>query len=561
MQARTRAYTIAVIILFVACFQIVLEPLRLSPRIDPLRPGQEMRPAAQLGALYIYPPLPVLNLGLDLRGGIHVVLKARSQALLTFEFDKAIAPEDSDRVEMQGIVANLLKPLDLGGAPSIDIGTKALTVRVKVGGDTSTESEAQARRYQQSILTRLQEQFGTEYGKIQARKPDPIQMTPSMLRQVIAILEQRVNNLGLAEAVLRTEGTDKIIVQLPGISDPEQALNLIRSTAQLEFRHIPRKYQVNVESPEEKGGLKQVTFTDEAGREVPEQEVIAESPVIVRGDQLKPNSRVDHDPSGFPVVAFEFKRGPQGSDAFRNFTRTHKGQYLAIVLDNKIISAPVVKATISTKGVIEGIGTLREAQQLAVLLNSGALPIPLDREESRVVSATLGKDSLALSLRAGLVGIILVLIFMGLYYRLPGLLADIALIVYCMLVLAVLKLFGTTLTLPGIFGIILSIGMAVDANVIIFERLKEELRSQKTLKSAVEAGFNRAWTAILDSNVCSILAALVLIALGTAAIKGFAITLLIGVVCSLFTAVTITRLFMNITTNTGAAKKMSWFGV
>jgi len=555
MQARTRAYSIAITILFVACFQIVFEPLRVSPRIDMLRPGEEMRPTAQVGALYIYPPLPVMNLGLDLRGGIHVVLKARSQALLAFEFDKAIAPEDSDRVEMQGIVANLLKPLDLGAVPSIEIATKAVSVRVQA--DTKQIAE----RYQQVILERLREGLGAQYGPVQTRDPELIQMTQTMLRQVKGILESRVNQLGLAEAVLQTEGADKIIVKLPGVTDPEQALKIIRSTAQLEFRHVPRKYQVGVESGEDKGGLKQVTFSDEAGREVPQQEVIAESPVIVRGDQLKPNSYVDHNTSGFPLVAFEFKKGPQGSEAFRNFTRTHKQQYLAIVLDNKIISAPIIQATISTKGVIEGIGTTKEAQQLVVQLNSGALPIPLDVEENRTVSATLGKDSLVRSMWAGLVGIIMVLVFMALYYRLPGLLADVALMIYCLLVLAVLKLLNTTLTLPGIFGIILSIGMAVDANVIIFERLKEELRSQKTLKSAVEAGFNRAWTAILDSNVCSILTAIVLIALGTAAIKGFAITLLIGVLCSLFTAVTITRLFMNITTNTSAAKKMSWFGV
>ena len=555
MQARTRAWTIAIIVLVIACFQIVFEPLRLSPRINPLRAGEKVPPAAQLGALHVYPPTPVLNLGLDLRGGIHVVLKARSQAVLDFDFAKALAPEEGDRIQMQGVVADLLRPIesDLGSVPDIEIGTKTLTVRLQA------ETSDQAKQYQALIVARLQEGLGAQYGPIEARRPEFIKMDRRMVREVMAILEQRVNKLGLAEAVLQTQGEDKVIIKLPGITDPERALNIIRSTAQLEFRHIPRKYEVHVDLDPDAPTKKTVYFTDETGKEMPSAEVIAESPIVVRGDQLKPNSQVVNDPSGFPQVAFEFKR--EGADKFWAFTRTHKGQYLGIVLDNEIISAPVVKSAIRTRGVIEGIGSTKEAQQLAVLLNSGALPIPLDVEENRTVSATLGKDSLVRSMWAGMVGLALVLIFMALYYRLPGLLADAALLIYCLLVLAVLKLFNATLTLPGIFGIILSIGMAVDANVIIFERLKEELRSQKTLRSAVEAGFNRAWTAILDSNVCSILTAIVLIGLGTAAVKGFAVTLLIGVACSMFTAVTITRLFMNITTGTRAAKKLSWFGV
>ena len=551
MQARIRAWLIAIIVLVLACFQIVFEPIRFSPRLDPLRAGRELAPAARAGALYVYPPLPILNLGLDLRGGIHVVLKARNQAILTFEFEKQIAPDDAVRVEMQGVVAKLLAGLDLGRNPAIDIATKAVTVRVEA------ETLRQAESYRRLVLDRLEQGLGAQYGPIQAAKPKPIEMTPTTLGQVKAILEKRVNNLGLAEAQLQTQGNDKIIVRLPGVTDPEQALKVIRSTAQLEFRHVPRKYQVEVERGEG-GAPEQVVFLDEAGREVPESTVIAESPVIVRGDQLKPISKVEF-PQGLPVVTFDFK--PEGSEAFWRFTRTHKGQFLAIVLDNKVISAPVVKAAIRGRGIIEGIGSTKEAQQLGVLLNAGALPIPLDVEENRTVSATLGKDSLVKSMWAGLVGLVIVLLFMAAYYRLPGLLADLALLIYCLLVLAALKLVGYTLTLPGIFGIILSIGMAVDANVIIFERLKEELRGQKTLKSAIEAGFNRAWTAILDSNVCSILTAIVLIGLGTAAIQGFAVALLIGVMCSLFTAVSITRLFMNMTTNTAAARKLSWFGV
>jgi protein-export membrane protein SecD len=261
-------------------------------------------------------------------------------------------------------------------------------------------------------------------------------------------------------------------------------------------------------------------------------------------------------------VSFQFS--PAGGELFHEFTRSHLGQILAIVLDRQVISAPKVEAAISRSGVIRGgFASQREAKDLADLLNAGALPVPLEVAESRIVSPTLGKDSLIRSLWAGLAGFIVVMLFMAWYYRVPGLLANLALIIYCVLVLALLKLFNATLTLPGIAGIILSIGMAVDANVIIFERLKEELHAEKTLKSAIEAGFKRAWTAILDSNVCSIGTALVLVALpvAPAPVKGFAITLLIGVATSLFTAVTVTRLFMFLAANTRAARNLSWFGV
>jgi protein-export membrane protein SecD len=262
-------------------------------------------------------------------------------------------------------------------------------------------------------------------------------------------------------------------------------------------------------------------------------------------------------------VTFEL----QGDAAkiFEEFTRAHVKHYLAVVLDGRLITAPVVRSTIRREGVIEGgfdkPGGLEEARDLSILLNAGALPFDLDYIENRTVSAQLGQDALQKSLYAGLIGLAAVLVFMVFYYRLPGLLADIALIIYVILLMGTIKLVNQVLTLPGILAVILSIGMAVDANIIIFERLKEEIRTGKTMRSAVEAAFKRAWAAILDSNVCSIGTGFVLFYFGTGPIKGFAVALIIGVAVSLFTAVTVTRLFVNLVMNTSLAQNVGLFGV
>ncbi|HUU54057.1 MAG TPA: protein translocase subunit SecD, partial [Armatimonadota bacterium] len=288
-----------------------------------------------------------------------------------------------------------------------------------------------------------------------------------------------------------------------------------------------------------------------------------ESPVIVTGRDLKPTSRVVAMAGQQTQVTFELQG--DAAKTFEDFTRAHVKHYLAIVLDGKLITAPVVRSTIRREGVIEGgfdkPGGLEEARDLSILLNAGALPFDLDYIENRTVSAQLGQDALQKSLHAGLIGLLAVLVFMALYYRLPGLLADVALIIYIILLMGAIKLVNQVLTLPGILAVILSIGMAVDANIIIFERLKEEIRTGKTMRSAVEAAFKRAWAAILDSNVCSMGTGFVLFYFGSGPIKGFAVALIVGVAVSLFTAVTVTRLFVNIVMNTPLAQNLALFGV
>lgn len=552
MTGKLRNWSLGIIFLVVAAFAIVFEPVTWGERkpLTTLAPAPD--PVAKMGRLRIYAPVPNIRLGLDLQGGSHVVLRPRPQVVCDCSLSKPIGADESDprveemRADLQGQIANALPPKLF---PSVDVSVGQSTVRVR-SDKVERLRPAQVRTALHDTLTTV---LGDRYGNINCHRPEEIKLDREKLSQVIANLERRVNGMGVSEAVVQRQEPDKVIIELPGMRNPRGVLDKLKSTAVLEWRHVPKKYQAKMEP-----AGKETYFLDKDGNEVEPLRVIRESPVIVTGMDLR-GSHVDTEGSGNPVVAFDLTR--EGSDKFYRFTRTHQGHYLAIVLDNKIISAPVVEDAIRNSGIIRGSFTYSEATDLSVLLNAGALPVPLDVAAQQTVSASLGKDSLTASLLAGLIGLAVVLVFMAAYYRLPGILADVALGIYCLLLLAVLKLFDTTLTLPGIAGVILSIGMAVDANVIIFERLKEELRTEKTLKSAIEAGFKRAWTAILDSNVCSIITAIVLVVLGTAAVKGFAITLLIGVLCSMFTAVTITRLLMNIVAGTRAAQRLSWFGI
>ncbi|MCG0275886.1 MAG: protein translocase subunit SecD [Thermosediminibacteraceae bacterium] len=318
------------------------------------------------------------------------------------------------------------------------------------------------------------------------------------------VIWKRVDQLGVAEPIVVRQGTNRIRVELPGVKDSQKALEIIGKTASLEFI-----------GPDQK--------------------------IILTGNNVSDAKAVYY--LNMPVVSL--KLDSEGTKKFAEATQKFKGQPIAIVLDGEVISAPIVKEVITNgEAIIEGLSSIDEAAQLAALIRGGALPIDLVQREIRSVGPTLGTDSLAKSLRAGIIGIILVMTFMLIYYRIPGLVADIGLAFYIMLVLITFIALDATLTLPGIAGFILSVGMAVDANVLIFERFKEELRSGKTLKAAMDAGFHKALTTIIDSNLTTIIAALILFYFGTGPIKGFAVTLILGNIISLFTAIVVTRILL-----------------
>ncbi|MEA3253845.1 MAG: protein translocase subunit SecD [Chloroflexota bacterium] len=388
---------------------------------------------------------------------------------------------------------------------------------------------------------------------------DPSVSNEEAMSSVLNKIQRRVNEYGAAEPVIQRQGADRILIQLPGVKDINKAVELIGKTALLEFRE--QKLDENGKPVLDDDG-KQV-FQDEPakaeGKDGTEKELT--------GKYLK-GAHVDIDPqTGRPLVAFEWDS--EGATLFEEITGRNLQKPLAIFLDNQIISAPIVQSVIKDRGQIDFNRPipLEEAETLAIQLNSGALDVPLIIIDQRDVDASLGADSIHKSLLAAAVGVALLLLFMILYYRLPGLIACASLGIYGTFLIAIFKVFSVqlTLTLPGIAAFILSLGMAVDANILIFERLKEELRTGRTLYAAVETGFDRAWTAIRDSNITTFIACLVLFWLGGTfgafMVRGFALTLFIGVAMSMFTAIVITRTFLRIVVASGLVTKPSAYGV
>lgn len=373
------------------------------------------------------------------------------------------------------------------------------------------------------------------------------------MQGAIDIISRRVDAYGVTEPLIQKQGANRISIQLPGIRDMETAVELIGQIAQLDFRELVYDSEGNPVLDENGYYVwKPATGIDSKGNEV-----------HLTGKYLKRNNYVVLDQTtNQPMVSFEFDS--EGATLFEQITTRLLEKPLGIFLDDELISSPTVKAVLSDSGVITGL-SLDEARNLAILLNAGALPValkgPIVRED---IDPTLGADSLRKSLIAGMVGIILVILFIVLYYRVPGVLASVALIIYGTLVLAAFKLIPVTLTLSGIAAFILSIGMAVDANVLIFERMKEELRAGRPLSGAIEAGFSRAWSAIRDSNLTTLIVCVILYWMGNMLaeprVMGFALTLGIGVLLSMFTAIVVTRTFLRLLIGTGIANNLWLFG-
>ena len=364
--------------------------------------------------------------------------------------------------------------------------------------------------------------------------PTNAQVTPDMMSSLQFAIENRVNKLGVAETVVQRSGDKRLIVEIPDVSDLEQAKAYLGETAELDFR-----------KPVMKDGMPEWEATDLTGKD------------LTRAN-LSTNSQ-----NGQWVVDLEFNGA--GTKKFADLTKQLVGQPMAIFFNGELQSAPVIREAITGGRAQISSGdsgfAYEEAKKMVDLLNAGALPVPAKIVEENTVGPTLGADSIAKSKVAGAVGLGFVMLFMALYYRAPGLIADVALIIYGIFLFALFKAIPITLTLAGIAGFILSIGMAVDANILIFERTKEELKAGRTLFTAINSGFDRAFTSIFDSNMTTIITCAILYCCGTSVVKGFALTLAVGVIVSMFSAITITRNFMHLIFGTGKLVHPEWFGL
>lgn len=378
---------------------------------------------------------------------------------------------------------------------------------------------------------------------LEARTTDTVKkITPEVMNRLQTAIESRVNKLGVSETSVAQVGEKRLLVEIPNVTDLKEAEAFLGKTALLEFKKPV--FDANKKHKRDEKGI-----------------FIWESTGLT-GEDLK-SASIGADQTGQWTVSLEFNG--KGANKFAELTQQLVGEQMAIFFDGEEISAPVIREAIfGGRAEISGGGSgfqYEEAEKMVNLLNAGALPVPSEIIQENTVGPTLGADSIEKSKFAGILGIGLVMIFMLIYYRLPGLVADIALVIYALILFSIFKIVPVTLTLAGIAGFILSVGMAVDANILIFERTKEELRAGRNLFTAINSGFDRAFTSIFDSNMTTVLACVILYFLGTSVVKGFALTLSIGVIVSMFTAITVTKNFMHLIFGTGELKYPALFGL
>ena len=483
-------------------------------------------PREQMQRLPDWLPHDQINLGLDLQGGSHLLLEVDIRAVVEERLETLV--DD---------IRSILRPARIGyrglGVRG-DAATFTLTDPASAG-----EAVALLDDLNPNPLAREIEVVEGEGGRIEARVTESAvrELQDSAVRQSLEIVRRRIDEVGTREPTIQRQGEDRILVQVPGEKDPESIKRLLGQTAKLTF-HL-----VDLETPLQQAlagnlppGSMLLPSTEEG-----QGQIVVRKRVEVSGESL-----VDAQPTfqqNEPVVSFRFDTA--GGRKFGNVTREHVGELLAIVLDDKVISSPRIREPIlGGSGVISGSFTVQSANELAVLLRAGALPAPLEIVEERSVGPDLGADSIAAGEIAGVVALVLVMGLMSFYYGLFGVAACVALVVNLILIMGVLSALQATLTLPGIAGIVLTIGMAVDANVLIFERIREEVRGGRSPISAIDAGYREAMRTIIDANLTTLIAAVLLYAFGSGPVRGFAVTLGIGIITSMFTAISLTRLMV-----------------
>ncbi len=471
-------------------------------------------------------------LGLDLQGGSHLLL----------EVDSAVVRKE----QLQSIDDDVLRVLRQARIPFTGRAVRGNAVEVHITRDTDLDTALTKLRELSQPLTGFLGSTGARNidvtnngGTITLTPTDPavVERVRQSVDQSIQIIERRVNELGLVEPTIQREGVDRILVQVPGLQDPSRLKEILGKTAKLDFR------MVDLTMTPEQAQESHPADSEVLDGEQPGQKYLIEKRVLVSGADLTDAQPGFDQRTSEPIVSFRFNSA--GARKFAEATQANVGKPFAIVLDNKVISAPVIREPIlGGSGQISGSFTVQQANDLSILLRAGALPAPLTIIEERTVGPGLGQDSINAGEHAAYAGAALVIIFMFATYGLFGLFANIAVTINVAMIFGVLSLLSATLTLPGIAGIVLTVGIAVDSNVLIYERIREEVRGGRTAINAIDAGFTRALATILDSNITTFIAAAVLFYIGTGPVRGFAVTLGIGIITSLFTAFTLTRLIV-----------------
>jgi preprotein translocase subunit SecD len=480
-------------------------------------------------------PQEKIQLGLDLQGGMHLTLEV--DVLKAVENDLERAVEDIKEDLRQEKIRYLeLKRNGMNG----------ISLTLMRGEDRDAVANIIKARYPDYTIV---DGAPVEEGVALSLNLNPeaeTQIKKMATEQALETIRNRIDQFGVSEPEISTQEGYRIFLQLPGITDLERAMNLIGKTAQLEFKLVDEDNSLdeamNGNMPTGDEILYNTSVDMKTGRQVKQPYLVKERASLT-GEYIT-DAKVNFNQYNEPYVALSFDN--KGARTFERITGENVGKRLAIVLDNSVYSAPVINDKISGgRAQITGRFSMDEAKDLSIVLRAGALPAPVKILEERSVGPSLGQDSIDKGLKSAIIGGVLVVLFMILYYGFSGVIADIALLLNMLFIMAGLAFFGGTLTLPGIAGIILTLGMAVDANVLIYERIREEIRQGKTIRAAIEAGYEKAFVTIFDSNVTTLFAALVLFQFGTGPIRGFAVTLTIGIMASFITAVFVTRVFFD----------------
>jgi len=482
-----------------------------------------------------------IHLGLDLKGGTHLILQVQVNDAVNVDSDNAVERLKADMRARKINYAEISKP------DSVNSPEKILLKGVPPESRSDLLSIVQDRLPEYDLTS------GTDNAWTVSMKPQALaDLKNRAVTQAIETIRNRIDQLGVSEPIIEEHGLGQyqILVQLPGVDDPARVKDIMQSTAMLEIRQsFGGPYPSEQAALQDKGGVlpsDQVlmpgrsvgTTTSDSGQAW----YLISRASAVTGRDLRAADQ-SRDENGQPSVSFTLTG--EGGRRFASFTGAHVGDYLAVVLDNKVQEVAVIKDQIHDQGVINGRFTEQQAKDLSMILRSGALPAGIKYLEERTVGPSLGSDSIRAGVTAAVIGMLAVLIFMLVYYHAAGINADIALILNLIILLGFLGFSGATLTLPGIAGVILTVGMGVDSNVLIFERIREELRNGKTPPSAVEQGFGHAWITIVDTHVTTIVSAVILFLFGTGPVKGFAVTLSFGLFANLFTAVFVSRVIFD----------------